>query len=106
MKWKLFLLLMFLALGAQGYLLFKVAPTVGSVFQDMFQTALLAFTIGLTLGIIITCVAWIKISKKINAYKRELEKESINSTESASQVKVLEQKIEVLEKALEQALNK
>jgi len=40
----------------------------------------------------------------LNSYKRELEKESITSTESSSRVKVLEAKIEVLEKALENAL--
>ena len=40
----------------------------------------------------------------LNSYKRELEKESISSTESSSRVKVLESKIEVLEKALENAL--
>ena len=43
---------------------------------------------------------------KINSYKRELEKEAIASTESSSRVRVLEAKIEVLEKALENALKK
>ena len=42
---------------------------------------------------------------KISLYKRELEKESINSGENSAKVKVLESKIEVLEKALENALN-
>ena len=42
-------------------------------------------------------------NEKLNSYKRELEKESI---ESSSRVKVLESKIEVLEKALENALKK
>lgn len=45
-------------------------------------------------------------NKKLNSYKRELEKEAIASTESTSRVKVLESKIEVLEKALENALKK
>ena len=45
-------------------------------------------------------------NKKINSYERELEKESILSTENSSRVKVLESKIEVLEKALENALKK
>ena len=45
-------------------------------------------------------------NEKLNSYKRELEKESIASTESSSRVKVLESKIEVLEKALENALKK
>lgn len=43
-------------------------------------------------------------NEKINLYKRELEKESISSDESSARVKVLESKIEVLEKALENAL--
>ncbi len=43
---------------------------------------------------------------KINSYKRELEKESVISDEKAAKVKVLESKIEVLEKALEEALKK
>ena len=43
---------------------------------------------------------------RINTYKRELEKESITSSENSSKVKVLESKIEVLEKALENALKK
>ena len=41
---------------------------------------------------------------KINSYKRELEKESIASDESSAKVKVLESKIQVLEKALENAI--
>ncbi len=40
----------------------------------------------------------------LDSYKRELEKESIAADESSSKVKVLEQKIEVLEKALDNAL--
>jgi len=40
----------------------------------------------------------------LNSYKRELEKESISSDENQAKVKVLESKIEVLEKALENAL--
>ena len=45
-------------------------------------------------------------NKKIDSYKRELEKESISSDESMAKVKVLESKIEVLEKALQNALQK
>ena len=43
---------------------------------------------------------------KINIYKRELEKESVSSDKNSARVKVLESKIEVLEKALENALKK
>lgn len=45
-------------------------------------------------------------NNKLNSYKRELEKEAIASDENSAKVKVLEQKIEVLEKALENALKK
>ena len=43
-------------------------------------------------------------NNKIKAYQRQLEKESISSDDNSARVKVLEQKIEVLEKALENAL--
>ena len=43
-------------------------------------------------------------NSKLNSYKRELEKEAISGSENSSRVKVLESKIEVLEKALENAL--
>ncbi len=45
-------------------------------------------------------------NSKINLYKRELEKESVASDENIAKVKVLESKIKVLEKALENALQK
>ena len=64
------------------------------------------FACGLILGIIIMNI-WINIkNNKINIYKRALEKEAISSSESSSKVKVLESKIQVLEKALENALKK
>ena len=44
-------------------------------------------------------------NQKISAYKRQVEKESVLSDESSARVRVLEQKIEVLEKALDNALN-
>ena len=43
-------------------------------------------------------------NKKINIYQRKLEKESISSDENLAKVRVLEAKIQVLEKALENAL--
>ena len=42
----------------------------------------------------------------LNSYKRKLEKEEISSDDSLAKVKLLESKISVLEKALENALNK
>lgn len=46
------------------------------------------------------------INEKNTAYKRQLEKTSVSNTESSSRVEVLEAKIKVLEKALEDALKK
>ena len=65
---------------------------------------ILAFFGGMTLDAFILVVILYNKSKEIEAYKRQLEKQSIFSNESTAKVKVLEQKIEVLEKALENAL--
>ena len=67
---------------------------------------ILAFILGSLFGIFIMNIIIFSKNKKINSYARELEKESVLSAESSSRVKVLESKIEVLEKALENALKK
>ena len=64
------------------------------------------FLSGFALAIFLMTLKIYVKNKKLNSYKRELEKEAIASTESSSRVKVLESKIEVLEKALENALKK
>lgn len=67
----------------------------------------IAFAVaGFISGILFVLSYMLDISRKLKAYKRELEKNSISSDESDSKVKVLESKIEVLEKALKDALNK
>ena len=53
---------------------------------------------------VLTGILLMGFKLKVNSYKRELEKEAISSSENSSRVKVLESKIEVLEKALENAL--
>ncbi len=64
------------------------------------------FVSGICFGIFLMMLKINVKNDKLNSYKRELEKESVNSDENAAKVKVLESKIEVLEKALENALNK
>ena len=64
----------------------------------------ITFTIGFILGILLMTIFIIVKNKKINVYQRKLEKESISSDENSAKVKVLEAKIQVLEKALENAL--
>ena len=66
----------------------------------------ISFLGGFLLGILLMNIFVIVKNKKINIYQRKLEKESISSDENLAKVKVLESKIQVLEKALENALNK
>ena len=73
---------------------------------DSNTQLILALLLGIILGIFIMNILVIVKNKKIGAYKRQLEKESISSDENAAKVKVLESKIQVLEKALENALKK
>lgn len=64
------------------------------------------FIVGIILGVSILGQAFFKEREKLKAYKRELEKTSIAGDNSSSKVSVLEAKIKVLEKALQDALNK
>ena len=62
------------------------------------------FIAGIMFGTFLMNLKLIVKNKKLGTYQRQLEKESISSDENAARVKVLESKIEVLEKALENAL--
>jgi predicted metal-binding transcription factor (methanogenesis marker protein 9) len=77
-----------------------------NLFSKEVQFASLTFICGFTLALLISDLLLQKIEKSLNVYKRELEKESIDSNEHSSKIKVLESKIIVLEKALKEALNK
>ena len=72
---------------------------------DLYQQLLFAFLAGVIFDSIIMLLIMFGKNQKIYAYKRQIEKEAVISDESSARVKVLEQKIEVLEKALENALN-
>lgn len=74
--------------------------------SNEIKFAFLTFVFGFTLAQLFSEFVVDKINSTLNAYKREFEKESIESTESSSKIKVLESKIAVLEKALKDALNK
>ena len=71
---------------------------------DFNLQILISFITGIVAGILLMNIFIIIKNKKINVYKRQLEKEAISSDENAARVKVLESKIEVLEKALENSL--
>ena len=75
-------------------------------FLDLSITIqlIISFMLGVILGVLLMFTFINVKNKKLNAFKRQLEKESVSSDENAAKVKVLESKIEVLEKALENAL--
>lgn len=95
MKKILSVLLLVLSFVIAAMALFEFAgKTMGAI------TYMCGLISGMSLGLI-------KLNSKnlaLNSYKRELEKEAISSDENSAKVKVLESKIEVLEKALENAL--
>lgn len=64
------------------------------------------FGAGIVVGSFWFAEHFMRQEDKIKAYKRELEKSSVSTSDSSSKVQVLEAKIKVLEKALEDALNK
>jgi len=64
------------------------------------------FFSGLIIGVLLMNILLNVKNDKINIYKRKLEKESVSSDEASAKVQILESKINVLEKALENALKK
>jgi len=66
----------------------------------------IVFLAGLTTAKLIFIPLLIKNKAKEGAYERRLEKTSVSNDESNAKVKVLEAKIQVLEKALEDAIKK
>lgn len=86
------------SIGVAGYIGFSAT----SGRYDLLNVYLSGILLGLSIGALKLTLK----NEKIDSYKRELEKESISAGENSSKVKVLEQKIEVLEKALDEALKK
>ena len=73
---------------------------------DLIYQLLIAFCLGGVVDVAFLIMVMHIKNNKIDVYKRQLERETVSSDENAAKVKVLEQKIIVLEKALENALNK
>lgn len=93
----LFIILTLISCSASVYTFLYIAGKTGLG---------LMFLGGLLSGIFLMNLLLNVKNDRLNSYKRELEKEAVVSSENSSRVKVLESKIEVLEKALENALNK
>ena len=71
---------------------------------NLVQVILMAFIAGVFAGIFWAVAFYSPIQKKLKEYQRKLEKTSVQSDEETSKVSVLEEKIKVLEKALQSAL--
>lgn len=97
MKNILLIILSIITIACAGYTFLNQTGHIPMITMFLSGFALAIFLMTLKINV---------KNKKLNSYKRELEKEAIASTESSSRVKVLESKIEVLEKALENALKK
>lgn len=86
-------------------IILSISIAVMSLFTYSGKTGMaITFMCGAISGMAFGILKLNSKNKTLNSYKRELEKESIASDDNASRVKVLESKIEVLEKALENAL--
>lgn len=73
---------------------------------SLVQVILWTFVAGILAGIFWAAAFYSPIEKKLKEYQRKLEKISVQTTEESSKVAVLEEKIKVLEKALQSALEK
>lgn len=76
---------------------------VSKTFSIAFYT-LSVLGAGLISGICLFVPFYLAQTEQLYAYKRELEKSSVKTDSSTSQVKVLKAKVEVLERALKEAL--
>lgn len=79
-------------------------PTLNQT--ELYYLILSICVLSFVIGVYIKTFQSIKLEKKLLEYRRELEKRGIDKDESSSRVRVLESKIEVLEKALKEALGK
>lgn len=111
MKKYILMILWLILLANSMYLTYKYGYNftkilTPEVLKPVLKVMIYMFVGGFALAGFIFEVMYFKTSDSIVEYKRELEKKSIDKDENSSKIKVLESKIEVLEKALQDALNK
>lgn len=85
------------------------SPTAkNAVIHDLSLTGLMLTILiaGILAGIFWASSFYLSNRSKLKEYQRKLEKSAVQSDEDSSKVAVLEEKIKVLEKALESALEK
>lgn len=74
--------------------------------MSLVNLIVLIMILGMLAGGLLTASFYQSTQTKLKEYQRKLEKTSVQSSEGSSKVEVLEAKIQVLEKALQSALNK
>jgi len=94
----IFSILLLILVTTTGYFSYK--------YTNGIYSAAGFFISGMIFGIFLMNLKLNSKNDRINSYKRELERESVSSDEASAKVKVLESKVQVLEKALENALKK
>jgi len=73
--------------------------------DELFYMLLSVIAVSFVLGVYSMLIPGVKKERKLREYQRELERRGVDRDESSSKIKVLESKIVVLEKALQDALN-
>ena len=80
--------------------------SVHTISFDFAIYTLIVFLLGIFSVIFFFAPLYSSLKEKYNAYKRELEKGAISNSNGEAKIKVLENKITVLEKALDDALKR
>lgn len=78
--------------------------SVQTINFDFAIYTLIVFSLGIFAVVFFFAPLYTSLKEKFNAYKRELEKGSISNSNGEAKIQVLENKITVLEKALNEAL--
>jgi len=109
MKKYILLVIWLVIFALSGFYSYRYGTLVYSNCNDikiMVELLAYVFIAGVSISALIYSFIFSNTAASLNEYKRELEKESIGKTENSSRIKVLESKIKVLEKALDDALKK
>lgn len=101
-------IIVILGLVYLGYLNYPLlmSKNIGINCNEFYFVLASACGLSFIMGMYFLAFLHKKKDKKIKEYQRELERRGIDRDESSSRVKVLESKIEVLEKALKDAISK
>lgn len=85
----------------------NIGETSFLVFHSkFFMVILIIFILGILVGSCWASAFYATLEKKIKEYQKRLERNTLISCEGNARVEVLEEKIKVLEKALQSALEK